>query len=163
MAGKQMAIHEVAPEDQGFFILAGIAPTTDSLGAMLAGGVFDAAGDGIGSGFHGRTPWPTIGPRIILCRQGLTSVVESKYILPFPIIPWGYTEGTLRYKALGALIKRHRLAKGMTQKQIARALGCTRECVANWERGYPPASRLWRLIDILGMDPFEVMSFFIGD
>lgn len=34
--------------------------------------------------------------------------------------------------------RRRRTDLGMTQREVALAIGCTETCVANWERGLPP-------------------------
>ena len=49
---------------------------------------------------------------------------------------------------VGAALKRARVAKGMTQKQVADMLGVTRQWVASTETGAPTA-RLGLVIDAL--------------
>jgi transcriptional regulator with XRE-family HTH domain len=58
-------------------------------------------------------------------------------------------------KTLGNRLKRRRLALGLFQREVAKALGVRAETVRNWERGKTiPQSRFLPLIRrLLGNDP----------
>ena len=51
-------------------------------------------------------------------------------------------------------IARARIDKGMTQGQLAEALGCTQANVAGWETGNrkPKMQSLMKIADVLGVD-----------
>ena len=57
-------------------------------------------------------------------------------------------------KKSGALIRRLRLGKDMTQSALAEILGVSVQAVSKWERGlgYPDVSRINDLSSILGVD-----------
>ncbi len=54
----------------------------------------------------------------------------------------------------GIIIRQARLARGMTQKQLAEKMGISDKAVSKWERGtgLPDVSLLLTLADILDMD-----------
>ncbi|WMJ83293.1 helix-turn-helix domain-containing protein [Oscillospiraceae bacterium LTW-04] len=54
----------------------------------------------------------------------------------------------------GIIIRQARLARGMTQKQLAEKMGLSDKAVSKWERGtgLPDVSLLLMLAEILDMD-----------
>ncbi len=54
---------------------------------------------------------------------------------------------------LGERIRAHRLASGMTQRDLADRLGVTQQSVARWEQGAPPRRYMLRAIDALLDEP----------
>jgi transcriptional regulator with XRE-family HTH domain len=54
---------------------------------------------------------------------------------------------------LGERIRAHRLASGMTQRDLADQLGVTQQTVARWEQGAPPRRYMLRAIDALLDEP----------
>jgi len=56
-------------------------------------------------------------------------------------------------KRLGRLLASKRLAKGLTQEQMAERLGVEQETISRFERGatLPPLARLLEIADILGV------------
>jgi transcriptional regulator with XRE-family HTH domain len=46
----------------------------------------------------------------------------------------------------------------LTQAQLGERVGVTRQCVAMWLRGSPPAKRLWPQLDALGIEYDRVYS-----
>lgn len=61
---------------------------------------------------------------------------------------------------IGANIMRARKAKGMTQMQLANALGISFQAVSNWERGQscPDISKLGELSELLGVSIDEILG-----
>ena len=60
----------------------------------------------------------------------------------------------MNHQKIGDLIRRLRREQGLTQLQLASALGVTDKAVSKWERGLgcPDISFLPRLSQILGVD-----------
>lgn len=65
-----------------------------------------------------------------------------------------------RSSDLGARIRAARLAQGLTQDQLARAVGVTRSAVAQWETGRAGqiGANLARIAGVLGTDPTFLLS-----
>ncbi len=64
-------------------------------------------------------------------------------------------------KKLGAFFKELRLAKGLSQDQLAKSLGYTNsQFVSNWERGlaHPPLKKLAKLTRVLKADQNTVFK-----
>ena len=63
-------------------------------------------------------------------------------------------------KKNGALLRRLRVAKGMTQKQIAERLGVVPKTVSKWEtgNGFPEVSTVAMLADLLGVSERMLLS-----
>lgn len=61
---------------------------------------------------------------------------------------------------MGARIRRLREQLGMTQKQLADALGLNQSAIALWESGktVPTLQNLYRLADILGCDARDLLD-----
>lgn len=61
---------------------------------------------------------------------------------------------------MGARIRRLREQLGMTQKQLADALGLNQSAIALWESGktVPTIQNLYRLADILGCKPRDLFE-----
>lgn len=61
---------------------------------------------------------------------------------------------------MGARIRRLREQRGMTQKQLADALGLNQSAIALWESGktVPTLQNLYRLADILGCDARDLLD-----
>lgn len=55
-------------------------------------------------------------------------------------------------------IREYRERRGMTQKELAEALGVDQSAVSNWERGIsePTAFNIRRISDILGVSPGDL-------
>ena len=55
-------------------------------------------------------------------------------------------------------IARARLAKGLTQAQLAAAIGCRPSQIANWETGvrHPKLDALIRIAEVLDVDPMTL-------
>lgn len=66
----------------------------------------------------------------------------------------GTSQGTLRASALGAELKKARTAAGLTQQQLADALGVTRPTVSRYEDGtrFPDAATITKIVEVLGLD-----------
>ena len=66
--------------------------------------------------------------------------------------PWG-PEGAELYRAVGEAIRSIRLAQGMTQQQLATAVGFLRTSVVNIEAGRQrvPLATLYDIADALGV------------
>ena len=66
--------------------------------------------------------------------------------------PWG-PEGAALYRAVGEAIRSTRLAQGMTQQQLATAVGFLRTSVVNIEAGRQrvPLATLYDIADALGV------------
>ena len=45
---------------------------------------------------------------------------------------------------IGRKLKRNRERRGLTQRQVARRVGCTRSAIANFENGHRGVSHEWR-------------------
>lgn len=56
------------------------------------------------------------------------------------------------------LLRRHRLAKGLSQTKLARLIGRSCSAVSSWEAGgsTPDAELYPKLAKILGIDPLEL-------
>lgn len=65
-------------------------------------------------------------------------------------------QGNQFSKRIGAAIADQRLRKGLTQEQVAEAIGVEQETISRFERGatLPPLGRLIDLADLLGV-PLE--------
>lgn len=61
---------------------------------------------------------------------------------------------------MGAKIRQLREQRGMTQKQLADALGLSQVAICLWETGenVPTIQNLYRLADILGCEPGELLA-----
>ena len=59
---------------------------------------------------------------------------------------------------MGAKIRECRERKGLSQKELADALGIDQSAVSNWERGLsePTAFNIRRLADLLGVKPGDL-------
>jgi transcriptional regulator with XRE-family HTH domain len=65
-------------------------------------------------------------------------------------------------------IRTMRLAKSLTQTEVAVACGVTKQAVCNWERGYTENIRLipfWYLLNLFGIptDPDSIEKFIQDD
>ncbi|MBQ1195424.1 MAG: helix-turn-helix transcriptional regulator [Clostridia bacterium] len=62
--------------------------------------------------------------------------------------------------AISDKIKEHRIKCGMTQAQLAEALGVTPQAVSKWEKGtgYPDLSVICPLADALGITTDELLE-----
>jgi DNA-binding XRE family transcriptional regulator len=60
-------------------------------------------------------------------------------------------------RTLGDHLRKRRLDLGMTQKQVARAMGASQSAVHGWEENwYPPTRKnVRRIVAFLGYDPFH--------
>ena len=70
------------------------------------------------------------------------------------------------FKEMGKAIKLKRMEKGISQAQIAEALGYSSpQFVSNWERGVssPPMNALLVIIEMLGMDKVEVFELLMTE
>lgn len=57
---------------------------------------------------------------------------------------------------LGEIIRDGRKARGMTQHQLALAIGAQNQIVSNWERGATPEPKnIARLVSVLELDETE--------
>ena len=65
---------------------------------------------------------------------------------------------------IGLVIKNTRLTAGLTQAQVAKALGRPQQTIANWEvgRSQPDANTLFELFKLLGADLNTSFGFFPG-
>ena len=65
---------------------------------------------------------------------------------------------------IGLVIKNTRLTAGLTQSQVAKALGRPQQTIANWEvgRSQPDANTLFELFKLLGADLNTSFGFFPG-
>jgi transcriptional regulator with XRE-family HTH domain len=64
-------------------------------------------------------------------------------------------------KELGAFLESKRVAAGLTQRNIAKALGySTPQFVSNWERGQsrPPLNKISKIAKLIGVDPNELFE-----
>ncbi len=64
----------------------------------------------------------------------------------------GYPENP---KTLGEHLRRARLDRGLPQRQVAEAIGCSQASLANWEMGHraPEVRFLSGILAFLGYDP----------
>lgn len=64
------------------------------------------------------------------------------------------------YTKIGCLIKKLRLEKGYTQKQLAEKMNLSDKTISKWERGagLPDISVVSQLSDILGINPESVLA-----
>ena len=62
---------------------------------------------------------------------------------------------------IGQVIKESRLSAGLTQKQVAEALGRPQQTIASWETGksQPDANTLFVLFQVLGRSVDEAFGF----
>ena len=63
--------------------------------------------------------------------------------------------------SVGELIKKERLAKGMTQEELAEKVGVKKSAVAKWENGRVSEikrSNLQKLSEALGIDPNRLLG-----
>ena len=60
---------------------------------------------------------------------------------------------------MGEKIKAYREAAGLSQKQLADALGLDQSAISNWETGRtaPTINNLYRTADILGCRPADLL------
>lgn len=63
---------------------------------------------------------------------------------------------------IGLVIKNTRITAGLTQSQVAKALGRPQQTIANWEvgRSQPDANTLFELFKLLGADLNTSFGFF---
>lgn len=63
---------------------------------------------------------------------------------------------------IGLVIKNTRMTAGLTQSQVAKALGRPQQTIANWEvgRSQPDANTLFELFKLLGADLNTSFGFF---
>ena len=61
---------------------------------------------------------------------------------------------------IGSRIKKFRLERGLTQKQLAESIGVSGSCVSNWEQGLnrPDADILAALCRALNVSPSELLD-----
>ncbi len=67
---------------------------------------------------------------------------------------------------IGAIIRKARLEKGMTQEALADYVGVKKSAVAKWENGRVSEikrSHLSRLSAVLGLKPYELLNIGIND
>ena len=59
---------------------------------------------------------------------------------------------------MGAKIREYREKQGLSQKELAEALGIDQSAVSNWERGIsePTAFNIRRLADLFGVSPGDL-------
>lgn len=59
---------------------------------------------------------------------------------------------------MGAKIRQFREQAGLTQKQLAEAVGVDQSAVARWENGEnnPTAARIMQIADVLGCNPGDL-------
>lgn len=59
---------------------------------------------------------------------------------------------------MGEKIRALREAKGISQRELAEALGVDQSAVSNWERGKaePTAFNIRRIADLLGVEPGDL-------
>jgi DNA-binding XRE family transcriptional regulator len=60
-------------------------------------------------------------------------------------------------KPIGKMIRKRRLDLGLTQKDVAKILGCAKTTVWNWEQGCsePSINYMGGVVKFLGYNPFE--------
>lgn len=65
----------------------------------------------------------------------------------------------MRYE-IGSRIKKFRIERGLTQKQLAEIIGVSGSCVSNWEQGLnrPDADILAALCRALNVSPSELLA-----
>lgn len=58
------------------------------------------------------------------------------------------------------MLRRHRLAKGLSLAELAKRIGVSTAAVSTWETGrsLPKAKVVPKLARVLGLDPFELMD-----
>ena len=78
---------------------------------------------------------------------------ELTAVLPVPY--WTVGNATFPER-----LKRLRLARGMTQKELALEAGCAWNLVYRWERGFngPAPRTAKRVAGVLGVDPAELVD-----
>jgi transcriptional regulator with XRE-family HTH domain len=69
--------------------------------------------------------------------------------------------GGAEMSIIGSNIKKYREAKGLTQEQVAEAIGKSKNVVSNWERGdnKPDADTITILCGIFGVDANTLMGW----
>src|SRR5690554_3449747 len=62
---------------------------------------------------------------------------------------------------IGDNIKKYRIAKGFTQKEVAKMVGKSKNVVSNWEAGLnkPDADTIEMLLDIFGVDANTLLGW----
>lgn len=63
-------------------------------------------------------------------------------------------------KTIGEHIKRNRVVLCLTQKDIAKIIGVSEDCITYWENGRskPQKRYYYKIIELLGYDPFPNSS-----
>lgn len=72
----------------------------------------------------------------------------------------------VEFTSLGNFLKQKRVSKGLTQRELAEALGnLNSQFVSNWERGLcaPPGHAFQRLIDLLSINRKELVEVMLVD
>lgn len=72
----------------------------------------------------------------------------------------------VEFTSLGNFLKQKRVAKGLTQRELAEALGnLNSQFVSNWERGLcaPPGHAFQQLIDLLSINRKELVEVMLVD
>ena len=61
---------------------------------------------------------------------------------------------------LGNLLKDERIAKRITQQELADKVGCTRNCIANWETGRRTIDivDLCKICSVMNLDVNEIIE-----
>ena len=87
---------------------------------------------------------------IVLLIKALMKYLNDKKATP---------EQEIIRRSLGEALKAHRQQSGMTQEDVAEALGVSRQAVSKWETGVaePSTSNLLALAKLYGVDPGELL------
>lgn len=66
---------------------------------------------------------------------------------------------------LGLFIRKARFQRKMTQRELAKRLGCTSQFVANWERGIsrPPNPLLPKIQEALNIPDQDFLTFLVKE
>lgn len=63
---------------------------------------------------------------------------------------------------MALMLKRLREAAGMTQKQVAAAIGGSYRAIQSWEAGktFPDADKVWELAELFSTDPNTLLGWY---